>query len=35
MKKILEITAAEGGQDSRLFVGDLAQAYERLFNAKR
>ena len=29
MKKILEIKAAEGGQDSKLFVADLANAYER------
>jgi protein subunit release factor A len=27
---ILEIRAAEGGDDAKLFVGDLAQAYERL-----
>ena len=29
MKKIIEIKAAEGGMDSRLFVADLAEAYER------
>jgi len=29
MKRILEITAAEGGADSRIFVGQLADAYER------
>jgi peptide chain release factor 1 len=27
MKRIVEIRAAEGGEDSRLFVKDLAQAY--------
>lgn len=30
MIKILELRAAEGGQDSSLFVADLARAYERL-----
>jgi protein subunit release factor A len=30
MKRILEIRAAEGGEDSKLFVNDLAQAYVRL-----
>lgn len=30
MKVTLEIRAAEGGEDSKLFVKDLAQAYERL-----
>ncbi len=29
MKRILEITAAEGGKDSQIFVGQLADAYER------
>ena len=28
MKKIIEINAAEGGMDSKLFVVDLANAYE-------
>lgn len=28
MKKIIEINAAEGGMDSKLFVVDLAKAYE-------
>lgn len=32
MKRILEIQAAEGGEDSRLFVEDLANAYTRLGN---
>ncbi len=27
MKKIIEIRAAEGGDDSKLFVNDLAKAY--------
>ena len=26
----IEIRAAEGGDDAKLFVGELAQAYERL-----
>ena len=30
MKRVIEIRAAEGGEDSRLFVQDLAQAYLRL-----
>lgn len=30
MKRCIEIRAAEGGEDSRLFVQDLAQAYLRL-----
>lgn len=29
MKRVLEITAAEGGKDSQIFVGQLADAYER------
>ena len=31
MKKIMEIRAAEGGNDSKLFVNDLAIAYEKTF----
>ena len=31
MKKVLEIHAAEGGDDAKLFVGDLAKAYTKLF----
>ena len=31
MKKILEIRAAEGGKDSKLFVNDLATTYEKTF----
>ena len=30
MKRQLEIRAAEGGEDSKLFVTDLARAYQRL-----
>lgn len=30
MKRIIEIRAAEGGSDSKLFVKDLAQAYIRM-----
>jgi protein subunit release factor A len=29
MKLIMEIRAAEGGDDSKLFVADLAKAYQR------
>jgi protein subunit release factor A len=29
MKRVIEIRAAEGGEDSKLFVRDLAQAYKR------
>jgi len=30
MKRILEIRAAEGGEDSRLFAHDLSRAYQRM-----
>lgn len=30
MKRIIEIRPAEGGEDSRLLVADLARAYEKL-----
>jgi protein subunit release factor A len=30
MKRVIEIRAAEGGEDSKLFVTDLAQAYQKL-----
>lgn len=33
MKRIVEIQPAEGGDDSKLFMADLAGAYERLGNA--
>lgn len=32
MKRIVEIRAAEGGEDSKLFAKDLAQAYCKLSN---
>jgi protein subunit release factor A len=32
MKLNIEIRAAEGGDDSKLFVGDLASAYIRMAN---
>ena len=31
MKTIVEIHAADGGDDSKLFVEDLAQAYGKMF----
>jgi protein subunit release factor A len=30
MRKIIDIHAAEGGDDSKLFVRDLAEAYLKL-----
>lgn len=30
MKYVIEIRAAEGGEDSKLFVKDLAQAYLKM-----
>jgi protein subunit release factor A len=30
MRKVIEIRAAEGGEDSKLFVSDLATAYSKL-----
>jgi len=32
MKRILEIRAGEGGTDAKLFVEDLAKAYNKLFS---
>ena len=32
MKRVIEIRAAEGGEDSKLFVSDLADSYQRLGN---
>jgi protein subunit release factor A len=32
MKRVIEIRAAEGGDDAKLFVSDLADAYQRLGN---
>ena len=34
MKRIVEIRAAEGGDDSKLFVADLAQAYKKFAERK-
>lgn len=34
MKRIIELRAAEGGLDSRLFVAELAKAYLRLATRK-
>jgi protein subunit release factor A len=34
MKRVIEIRAAEGGDDSKLFVKDLAQAYCRFAERK-
>lgn len=31
MKRVIELRAAEGGDDSRLLVGELACAYEKHF----
>jgi protein subunit release factor A len=31
MKTIVEIHSAEGGDDSKLFVKDMAQAYIKMF----
>ena len=30
MKRVIEIRAAEGGDDSKLFVKDLAHSYVRM-----
>lgn len=34
MKTIVEIHSAEGGDDSKLFVKDLAQAYMNMFRTE-
>jgi protein subunit release factor A len=34
MKKTIEIRSAEGGDDSKLFVRDLAQAYIKFAQSK-
>lgn len=31
MKRVIEIKAAEGGDDSKLFVAELSDAYSRMF----
>jgi len=32
MKRVIEIRAAEGGEDAKLFTRDLAKAYTKLFD---
>jgi protein subunit release factor A len=32
MKRTIEIRAAEGGEDSKLFVSDLSNTYQKLGN---
>ena len=34
MKRVIEIRAAEGGDDSKLFVSDLATAYSKFAQSK-
>lgn len=34
MKRVIEVRAAEGGEDSKLFVKDLAQAYKKFAERK-
>ena len=34
MKRVIEVRAAEGGEDSKLFVKDLAQAYIKFAQSK-
>lgn len=34
VKRVIELRAAEGGADAQLLVGDLLQAYLRLFARK-
>jgi protein subunit release factor A len=34
MKRVIEIRGAEGGEDSKLFARDLAQAYKRFAERK-
>jgi protein subunit release factor A len=34
MKRVIEIRAAEGGDDSKLFVKDMAQAYSKFADRK-
>jgi protein subunit release factor A len=34
MKRVIEIRAAEGGEDSKLFVKDIAQAYIKFADRK-
>ena len=34
MKRVIEVRAAEGGEDAKLFVKDLAQAYLKFAQSK-
>ena len=34
MKRLIEIKSAEGGNDSKLFVGDLAKTFLKLATRK-
>ena len=34
MKRVIEIRGAEGGEDSKLFVKDMAQAYIKFAQSK-
>jgi protein subunit release factor A len=34
MKRVIEIRGAEGGEDSKLFARDLAQAYKKFAERK-
>lgn len=34
MKRVIEIRAAEGGEDSKLFCKDLAQSYIKFAQSK-
>jgi protein subunit release factor A len=34
MKRVIEVRAAEGGEDSKLFARDLAQAYKKFAERK-
>lgn len=31
MKRVIELRAAEGGEDAKLFARDLAKAYTKMF----
>lgn len=33
MKRVVEIRAAEGGEDSKLFAIDLGKAYQKFFTS--
>lgn len=34
MKRVIEVRAAEGGEDSKLFAKDMAQAYIKFAQSK-